>query len=100
MACSFYAEAEQGDELKDFGWFDFYQPNATINLAYDLSTRRLLEMSALSADQFHEQLTSGVWDPTSDDTFRWSPTSLYNPTGKMLLSLANASLCRLYGPHP
>ncbi|WP_223789384.1 hypothetical protein [Marinicella meishanensis] len=83
-----FDQAEQTGELQYLGWFDLFQPNATHNLAYELSTRPLLAMSALSAQEFHQQHSRGAWDLTTDDAFSWSPTTLYNPTGKMLLSIA------------
>ncbi len=82
-----FDQAEDSGELKYLGWFDFFQPNATHNLAYELSFQSLLAMSTLSPKEFHQQ-QSGTRNQLQVDAFSWSPTSLYNPTGKMLLSIA------------
>lgn len=82
----FYADVEKNRGYQYFGWFDFYQPNATANLDYELSTRPLIELSEMSAQAFHQQQISGAFDQAPSNAFSWSPTSLYNPTGKMLLN--------------
>jgi hypothetical protein len=84
----FYAQEEQDGELQYFGLFDLYQPNATANLAYELSTQPLIDLSGMSSQAFYQQQISGIWDHTPTDGFSWSLTALYNPTGKMLLNLA------------
>jgi hypothetical protein len=63
-----------------------YQPNASKNINYEYSTMRLKKVSALSAEAFYQQATGQNQQVEFTSPFNWSPTTLYNPMGKLLIS--------------
>ena len=85
---SFYEAAEQQGDSRVLKLFDFFQPHATQNLAYRVSLKPLRDMAVLSADGFYAKSNSGEWHDHPENQFSWSPTSLYNPVGKILVGTA------------
>ena len=79
-----YEAAEQSGEFKYLKVFDFFQLSATHNMAY-LLTKPLREMAELDAKTFHQFVNSEKFSRAFERPFKWSPTSLYNPTGKLLM---------------
>lgn len=81
-------EAEQTDNLGSA--FDrlFYQPNATHNLNYNFNTKPMKKMAALNAYEFYNYTASEQFQQDFKSPVGWSPTILYNPLGKFLMTVA------------
>ncbi|MCB1581654.1 MAG: hypothetical protein KDI92_01240 [Xanthomonadales bacterium] len=80
-----FAEAEQSGEFRYLNLVDFFQLNATHNLAYTL-TAEVRNLAKLNAAEFYTLKDSERFKNDAEHVFTLSPSSFYNPTGKMLLS--------------
>lgn len=63
-----------------------YQPQASSNLNYEYATRPLKQLSALDSAEFYLHVTDESQAIEFTSPFNWSPTTLYNPMGKRLIS--------------
>ncbi|TDR19435.1 hypothetical protein C8D91_1991 [Marinicella litoralis] len=81
-----FEAAESSGEMKYFGLFDFFQLNATHNMAYQLTAVPMKHLSKLDSSGFYQYLNSDEFGQEFEHPFSWSPASLYNPTGKVLMS--------------
>lgn len=84
----FFEQAEATGGIGNFIENLFYQPQATTNLNYEFVTRPLKQVSALSSVEFYQHVTGANKEVKFSSPFNWSPTTLYNPLGKQLISYA------------
>ena len=63
-----------------------YQPQATHNTRYLYETKPLKKFSALSTAEFYQYMNSDQKEKDFSSPVSWSPSMLYNPSGKLLLS--------------
>lgn len=82
----FYEVAEKRGEFNTQKVFDFFQLNATHNLAFELTTKTLRKMAAMNSHEFYQYLNSEPAHILDKYEFKWRPSSLYNPTGKLLVN--------------
>ncbi len=68
-------------------WFDFFQLNATHNDSYEYTAAPLKALAALNAKDFHLYMKSDQAQQRQQP-FNWSPSDLYNPSGKVLIGYA------------
>jgi len=66
----------------------FFQPHATHNTRYLHETKPLKKVAALSAAGFFRYIESDQKNQDFVSPVNWSPSMLYNPTGKFLVGYA------------
>lgn len=73
-------------------WWNYigFQVNATLNSKYRTISRTEFALSKLPAAQFAKSMSDDIYNLPSQ--LSWSPASLYNYTGKLLLQLANPAV--------
>ncbi len=79
------------------GFFDFFQPKATLNLNYDVMTRpakKLAAFDSLELFNYIKQAKSGVVD---DQLSLWQPRNWYNFVGKSLIKVAAPNYFDYFG---
>lgn len=69
-------------------WINFYQPKATLNFNYLHVTKVLKKISALKTQAYYQYQESAQYQSDMSAITLWSPTMLYNPTGKLMVSYA------------
>lgn len=62
-----------------------YQHQATLNTNYLSSIKPLKRVSAMNSTEFYQFINSQQYNKTFSSSFNWSPTTLYNPMGKLLV---------------
>ena len=80
-----YDHSYKSGEMSYFYLCDFIQQNATHNMAYQL-TVPLRKMAELEAQSFQKFIDSEDFSTVFKQPFKWSPRSLYNPSGKFVES--------------
>ncbi|WP_154224188.1 hypothetical protein [Marinicella rhabdoformis] len=81
-------ESEEYDSLLDALYNMFYQQHATHNISYSKGTKKYKEVSNLDSRSFFLYANSHQPEIDFSSPFTWSPTTLYNPMGKLLISYA------------
>lgn len=73
-------------------WWNYigFQVNATLNSKYRTISKTEFALSKLPAAQFAKSMSDDIYNLPSQ--LSWSPASLYNYTGKLLLQLANPTV--------
>jgi hypothetical protein len=83
--------AKMFDEMYDKGEFYsdpsilLYQHHATNNMYYIYTVKALKKISAMNTVEFY-QYVKGGFEEGFKTPFNWSPSTLYNPMGKLLIN--------------
>jgi hypothetical protein len=83
---NFFEDEALKEDLKVFGLFDFFQPNATHNAAFKVIKVPMEKLSNLDAPDFYNLIQSGDHIKEGKVFPTWSPATLYNPVGKSFLT--------------
>jgi hypothetical protein len=66
-------------------WINFFQLKATHNTTYLYTFKPLKKLTSLNTEEFHQYLKSDQQHQDFVSPVSWSPSMLYNPTGKLLV---------------
>lgn len=91
MAGEFRGFASEYKQARQAWWNNIgFQVNATLNSKYRTISRTEFALSKLPAAQFAKSMSDDIYNLPSQLT--WSPASLYNYTGKLLLQLGTPTV--------
>ncbi len=77
---------DKAESIGTDAWINFFQPQATHNTNYLYVFKPMIEVSAMGTSEFYNYLESNQHKHEFVTPVSWSPSMLYNPTGKLLVS--------------